>query len=206
MKADSFLSYRLLLFLGKKYFMNKIYFLLCSALWICLTACGGNPTVDSNSNFAKTLPEEQVITQTMNEFIGEPKTQDDIDRNIILNYIIDNKLDMKSTPDGIYYQITKAGTGKQPTIKDEIVTHYHGTFLDGKVFDSTLGKKKFTYPLNRMNDGWKKALPLMPTGSKGIFIMPSSLCYGEQGFGNLIPPNTILIFEIELLGIKEEKI
>ncbi|HFB99754.1 MAG TPA: hypothetical protein ENJ53_03005 [Phaeodactylibacter sp.] len=180
---------------------NNIFFLL-----FFLVSCGGGPTTTANNSFAKTLSEEQIIDRTMNDFVANATTQDEIDRNLILNYIIDNKLDMQSTPDGIYYQITKEGTGSHPTIQDVIVTNYHGTFLDGKVFDSTRGKKKpFTHPLSRMNDGWKKVLPLMKTGSTGIFIIPSRFCYGEQGFGELIPPNTILKFEIELLGIKERR-
>jgi len=142
----------------------------------------------------------------MNDFIGDPQTQDEIDKNIILNHIIDNKLDMQFTPDGIYYQITKEGTGNNPTIKDVIVVNYHGTFLDGKVFDSRMEKNDpFIYPLKRVNDGWKKIIPMMKTGSRGTFIIPSKLCYGTQGFGDQIPPNAILIFDIELLGVKEKK-
>ena len=112
---------------------------------------------------------------------------------------------MESTLDGIYYQITKEGIGNHPTMKNTIITNYHGTFLDGKVFDSTTGKKTFTYPLSRMNDGWKRGLPLMKSGGKAIFIIPSRLCYGEEGFGDLIPPNAVLKFEVELVGIKETK-
>ena len=165
-------------------------------------SCEWESSTTSNNNFVKTLSEDQVINKTMNEFIGQPTNQKEIDRNLILNHIIDNKLDMESTPDGIYYQITKEGIGNHPSVKNTIVTNYHGTFLDEKVFDSTKGKDPFTYPLSRMNDGWKKALPLLKSGGKGIFIIPSNLCYGEEGFGDLIPPNTVLKFEIELIGIK----
>lgn len=181
--------------------MKKVFFILSI---LAFNACElGTSSNNANLGFAKKLSEEDVINKTMNDFIGDPQTQAEKDRNVILNYIIDNQLDMQSTKDGIYYQITKEGTGNQPTIKDVIVTNYHGTFLDGKVFDSKMDRAKpFTYPLKRMNDGWKKALPLLKAGSKGIFIIPSELCYGEQGFGDLIPPNSILKFEIELLGIK----
>jgi len=169
------------------------------------SSCEWESSTTANNNFAKTLSEDQVINKTMNEFIGEPSNQNEIDRNLILNHIIDHKLDMESTPDGIYYQITKEGIGNHPTIKSTIVTNYHGTFLDGKVFDSTHGKKPFTYPLSRMNDGWKKSLPLLKSGGKGIFIIPSNLCYGEEGFGDLIPPNAVLKFEVELIGIKGDQ-
>lgn len=182
--------------------MKNLFFLF---LFLAFTSCDID---SSNSNasvgFAKKLTEEEVVAKTMNDFVSEEKTQADKDRNIIINYIIDQKLDMQSTPDGIYYQITKEGTGNYPTVKDQIVTHYHGTFLNGKVFDSSIGKDPFSYPLRKMNDGWKKALPLMKAGSKGVFIIPSGLCYGEEGLGKTIPPNSILKFEIELLGIKGE--
>lgn len=174
-------------------------------LFLIFSSCEWESSTIINNNFAKTLSEDQVINKTMDEFYGEPANQDEIDRNLILNHIIDHKLDMESTLDGIYYQITKEGIGNHPTMKNTIITNYHGTFLDGKVFDSTTGKKTFTYPLSRMNDGWKRGLPLMKSGGKAIFIIPSRLCYGEEGFGDLIPPNAVLKFEVELVGIKETK-
>lgn len=179
--------------------MRNIFFPL---LILSFLSCEMESSDHANNNLVKTLSEDQVINKTMNEFIGEPTNQDEIDRNLILNHIIDNKLDMESTPDGIYYQILKEGVGKHPTVKNTIVTNYHGTFLDGKIFDTRKGKEPFTYPLSRMNDGWKKALPLLKSGGKGIFIIPSKLCYGPEGFGDLIPPNSILKFEVELIGIK----
>ncbi len=177
--------------------------ILFSLFLFSISACEWEGSTTSyNNGFTRKLTEDQVINNTMNDFIREPNTQDEVDRNIILNYIIDNKLEMESTPEGIYYQITRQGTGDHPTIKDDIVVHYHGTLLNGKVFDSTRGKSFFTYPLKRMIDGWQKGIPLMKTGSKAIFIIPSSMCYGENGFNDLIPPHSILKFEIELLGIK----
>ncbi|MEM6965493.1 MAG: FKBP-type peptidyl-prolyl cis-trans isomerase [Bacteroidota bacterium] len=181
--------------------MKRIIFIL---FIITFTACEWEASSNqANLGLAKKLSEEEVINNTMNDFIGDPKSQAEKDRNIILNHIIDHQLDMQSTEDGIYYQIIRVGTGNRPTLEDVIATNYRGTFLDGKVFDSKMDRAKpFTYPLRRMNDGWKKALPLMKAGSKGLFIIPSELCYGAEGFGDLIPPNAILKFEIELLGIK----
>jgi len=169
-----------------------------------IISCDYVNTSSSNNNFARTLSEDQVIEKVMNGFIADPKNQHELDRNIIINYVIDHKLDMKSTESGIYYQILKKGKGEFPTIQDEIVANYHGTFLDGTVFDSTKDKNPFEYPIHRLNEGWKEILPMMKSGGKGIFIIPSKLCYGKKGFGDLIPPNTILKFEIELLGIKSK--
>ncbi|MFK7775000.1 MAG: FKBP-type peptidyl-prolyl cis-trans isomerase [Saprospiraceae bacterium] len=179
--------------------MRNTFLLL---LILVFSSCEWESSTTANNNIVKTLSEEQVINKTMADFYAETTNQNEIDRNLILNHIIDNKLDMESTPDGIYYQITKEGIGNHPTINSTIVTNYNGTFLDGKIFDSTTGKKPLTYPLSRMNDGWKKAIPLMKSGGKAIFIIPSRLGYGEEGFGDLIPPNTVLRFEVELIGIK----
>lgn len=180
--------------------VKKILFLI-SVLFIA--SCEYVSDNSANNNFARTLPEDQVIEKVMNEFIAEPNSQHELDRNIIINYVIDHKLDMKSTESGIYYQILKKGKGTPPSPKDEIIANYHGTFLDGTVFDSTKDKKPFEFPISRLNQGWQEILPMMNNGSKGIFIIPSKLCYGKRGFGDLIPPNTILKFEIELLGIKK---
>jgi FKBP-type peptidyl-prolyl cis-trans isomerase len=191
----------LIIFKSKTSMKNIFLFLFI----FIFNSCDRESSITSNNNLIKRLSEDQVINKVMNQFISEPSNQDDIDRNLILNHIIDKKLDMESTPEGIYFQITKEGIGNHPDLKNTIITNYRGTFLDGNLFDSTQGKKPFTYPLNRMNDGWKKAIPLMKSGGKAIFIMPSKLCYGEKGFGDLIPPNSILKFEIELIGIKRTK-
>ena len=167
-----------------------------------LASCDYLSSNQPDNNFARTLPEDKVIEKVMNEFIADPQNQHELDRNIIINYVIDHQLDMQSTESGIYYQILKEGKGEAPTKKDEIIANYHGTFLDGTVFDTTKDKKSFEFPVQRLNKGWKEVLPMMKSGGKGIFIIPSKLCYGKQGFGDLIPPNTILKFEIELLGIK----
>ena len=182
--------------------VKKILFLFTVSF---IVSCGYLSDNSSNNNFARTLPEDQVIEKVMNEFIAEPNNQNELDRNIIINYVIDHKLDMNSTESGIYYQILKKGSGKPPSPNDEIIANYHGTFLDGTVFDSTKDKKPFEFPISRLNEGWQEILPMMNNGSKGIFIIPSKLCYGKKGFGDLIPPNTILKFEIELLSIKHHE-
>jgi len=170
-----------------------------------LTSCEWSSSESANVGFAKTLTEDEVTERMINDLPIKEENQNDIDKTKIINHIIEHKLDMQSTPDGIYYQIIKEGKGSYPSLKDEIVVNYTGWILDGKIFDTTEGKKSFVHPLRKMNDGWQKIIPMMKTGgSKGLFIIPSKLCYGENGWGDLIPPNSVLKFEIELLGVKEQ--
>ena len=105
---------------------------------------------------------------------------------------------------GIQYEILKAGKGPKPKITDTVTVHYHGTLIDGSVFDSSVKRgNPATFPLNGVIKGWGEVLPLMPTGSKWKVVIPPELAYGEQGAGAKIGPGATLIFEIELLEIKK---
>ncbi len=103
---------------------------------------------------------------------------------------------------GLQYKILKAGDGRQPTEEDTVEAHYRGTFIDGKEFDSSLKRgQPATFPVKRVIAGWKEALKLMPVGSKWQLFIPSKLAYGTRGT-ELIGPNSVLIFEVELLQIQ----
>jgi len=105
-------------------------------------------------------------------------------------------------PSGLQYEIIKAGSGPKPKPEDQVKCHYHGTTIDGKVFDSSVDRgEPAVFPVNRVIPGWTEALQLMPVGSKWKLFIPSSLAYGEQGAGQDIKPNSTLIFEVELLEI-----
>ena len=104
---------------------------------------------------------------------------------------------------GLRYQVLKEGTGAKPSITDTVVTHYHGTFLDGSVFDSSVDRgAPATFPVNGVIRGWTEALQLMSVGSKWRLVIPPDLAYGKRGAGRLIPPNATLIFEVELLDVR----
>jgi FKBP-type peptidyl-prolyl cis-trans isomerase FklB len=106
-------------------------------------------------------------------------------------------------PSGLQYKILKEGTGKSPKATDTVTTHYRGTTIDGKEFDSSYKRgEPATFPLNRVIPGWTEALQHMKIGSKWEIYVPSHLGYGESGAGQDIGPNATLIFEVELLGIK----
>ena len=103
---------------------------------------------------------------------------------------------------GLQYKIEKQGSGKKPTQDDSVVVHYRGALINGQVFDSSYERgQPITLALNRVIKGWQEALPLMPTGSKWKIYVPSELGYGEQGAGANIPPNSTLVFDIELISI-----
>jgi len=105
-------------------------------------------------------------------------------------------------PSGLQYEILTAGTGAIPTAADTVKVHYHGTTIDGKVFDSSVRRgEPTTFGVTQVISGWVEALQLMPIGSKWKLFIPSELAYGAQGAGQAIAPHTTLIFEVELLDV-----
>ncbi len=103
---------------------------------------------------------------------------------------------------GLQYQVLQKGEGASPTLADEVKTHYHGTLIDGTVFDSSVERgEPISFPLNGVIQGWQEALQLMKVGDKFRIFVPEHLAYGEQEAGPHIKPYSALIFEIELLGI-----
>jgi FKBP-type peptidyl-prolyl cis-trans isomerase FklB len=113
-----------------------------------------------------------------------------------------NKEGVVTLPNGMQYKVLKEGTGPKPKSDSEVQVHYHGTHINGKVFDSSYERgEPITLSLTQVIKGWQEALPLMSVGSKYQFYIPAELAYGERGAGTSIGPNEALIFDIELLGI-----
>ncbi len=105
-------------------------------------------------------------------------------------------------PSGLQYEVLKPGTGATPKATDKVTVHYHGTLLDGTVFDSSVERNKpATFPVNGVIKGWTEALQLMKVGDKWKLFIPTELAYGSRGAGSDIGPNAALIFEVELLGV-----
>ncbi len=103
---------------------------------------------------------------------------------------------------GLQYEVLKEGTGKKPKATDQVRCHYHGTLIDGTVFDSSVRRNEpAVFPVNGVIQGWVEALQLMPVGSKWKLFIPYNLGYGSRGAGNSIPPYAALVFEVELLEI-----
>lgn len=104
---------------------------------------------------------------------------------------------------GLQYEVLKSGDGKSPTASDTVVTHYHGTLIDGTVFDSSVERgKPATFGVGQVIKGWTEALQKMKVGDKWRVVLPPNLAYGARGAGGKIGPNETLIFEVELLEIK----
>ena len=112
--------------------------------------------------------------------------------------------DMKTTASGLKYQVLKQGTGTvSPKATDTVNVHYHGTLPDGTVFDSSVERgQPISFPLNAVIPGWTEGLQLMKVGDKFKFEIPPNLAYGPNSPSPKIPPNSTLVFEVELLGIQ----
>jgi FKBP-type peptidyl-prolyl cis-trans isomerase len=111
-----------------------------------------------------------------------------------------------ATESGLQYRILKQGDGAMPTSEDQVQVHYTGKLLDGTVFDSSVERgEPLTIPVTGVIQGWAELLQLMPVGSKYQVWIPSELAYGSQGAGQTIKPNSVLEFEVELLGIVEKE-
>ena len=120
-------------------------------------------------------------------------------------FLANNKTrkDVTTLPNGLQYEVLKAGDGPKPTEADTVVVHYTGTLIDGTEFDSSVKRgEPATFPLKGVIKGWTEILQLMPKGSKWKVFIPSELAYGDRAAGQLIKPGSTLIFDIDLIDIK----
>jgi FKBP-type peptidyl-prolyl cis-trans isomerase FklB len=142
---------------------------------------------------AKMLEEQKEMAAAAGKYKEEGK-----------KYLAENgkRKGVATTASGLQYEVLKEGTGPKPAVTDSVNVHYHGTLIDGKVFDSSVERGEPTsFPLQGVIRGWTEGLQLMPVGSKWRFHIPSDLAYGDQAQGDDIPPGSTLIFDVELLGI-----
>jgi FKBP-type peptidyl-prolyl cis-trans isomerase FklB len=110
---------------------------------------------------------------------------------------------VKTLSSGLQYKVIAEGTGRSPKATDTVTVNYRGTFVDGKEFDSSYKRgQPASFPVNGVIPGWTEALQLMKEGAKWQIAVPAGLAYGEKGAGNIIGPNAVLIFDIELISIK----
>ncbi|NQZ05423.1 FKBP-type peptidyl-prolyl cis-trans isomerase [Idiomarina sp.] len=112
---------------------------------------------------------------------------------------------VKVTESGLQYEVIEAGEGVSPNEDDIVEVHYEGTLVNGEVFDSSYERGEPTvFPLNRVIPGWTEGLQLMKEGGKYRFVIPAELAYGDREVGGQIPPNSTLIFTVELLDVKDK--
>lgn len=113
-----------------------------------------------------------------------------------------HKAGVVELPSGLQYQVLQKGNGEKPKATDKVKCHYHGTLINGTVFDSSIERgQPAVFGVNQVIPGWVEALQLMEVGSKWRLFIPSNLAYGEHGAGEMIEPNSTLIFDVELLDI-----
>ena len=113
-----------------------------------------------------------------------------------------HKAGVTTLPSGLQYEVINMGEGPKPQLTDSVECHYHGTLINGQVFDSSMDRgETATFPLQGVIKGWTEILQLMPVGSKWKVVIPADLAYGDRGAGQMIQPGSTLIFIIELIAI-----
>jgi FKBP-type peptidyl-prolyl cis-trans isomerase FkpA len=126
----------------------------------------------------------------------DKESQAEKDDKIIQQYLADHNLEATKHSSGLYYNITKEGSGGHPTVGNTVLVNYKGTLTDGTVFDQSASTIEL--PLSNVIMGWQIGIPLLQPGGKGVFYIPSKLGYGSSSVGS-IPANSVLIFEVTLV-------
>lgn len=159
---------------------------------------------DVYTDQALQLDQEQSM-QTFQAYMQkavEAKNQQALAANKV--YLDENKAkpNVKTTESGLQYEVLKAGNGKKPGPNDQVTVHYTGKLTDGTIFDSSVERNEpATFGVSQVIPGWTEALQLMKEGDKVLLTIPPDLGYGDRGAGGQIPPNAILVFEVELLKV-----
>jgi FKBP-type peptidyl-prolyl cis-trans isomerase FklB len=154
---------------------------------------------DVMTNFQKEMREKQMARMK-----DQSKEAGDKNKKEGETFLAENKKKpgVITTPSGLQYKVITMGTGPKPKTNDTVITHYRGTFIDGKEFDSSYKRgEPFVTPVTKVIKGWTEALMMMPVGSKWQLVLPPDIAYGQGGMG--IPPNSVLQFDMELIGIQE---
>ena len=174
--------------------MKKIFIMAMTAMLITgMASCGGNNSANTESA-QETAPEygEQIKDNLTlgREFLEQNAKNDSV----------------VQTESGLQYMVLKEGNGAKPGPTDTVTVHYTGKLIDGTVFDSSVENgEPISFPLNGVIPGWTEGLQLMSEGSKYRLFIPSELAYGAQGAGDVILPNSTLIFDVELIKVVKKQ-
>jgi len=177
----------------------KFYLVLLLGI-ISISACNNSKT-SSPQNEDSIQKEDTDFGELYQYYHTNPKTQEQKDENLLIDYVGDKNLDVFRTLSGVYIQKMKEFPEKD-SIKwgDKISVHYKGYFLNGDEFDSSYKREKpITFRVGSMITGWNEALLHLKRGEEAKLLIPSHLAYGKRGFDDLVPPDESLIFDIEIL-------
>ncbi|MCH2211097.1 MAG: FKBP-type peptidyl-prolyl cis-trans isomerase [Fuerstiella sp.] len=159
---------------------------------------------DAQAN-AESLLTPQIMQQSLQDYQKQRQAREGEDNKAAgVAFLKANKEKegVVSLPSGLQYKVMTKGSGPSPAATDTVTVHYHGTLIDGRVFDSSVDRgQPATFPLNRVIRGWTEGLQLMKVGGKWTFYIPSEMAYGPQRRSAVIGANSTLIFEVELLSI-----
>jgi len=159
----------------------------------------GNPSQVREADLKSAIDDlNQRMIKKQNENAGKEAAAGE-------QFLADNadRDEVKVTDSGLQYEVLASGEGETPSASSTVKVHYHGTLIDGTVFDSSVNRgEPIEFPVNGVIAGWTEALQLMKTGDKWKLYIPHNLAYGAQGAGGVIGPYQALIFEVELLAVK----
>jgi FKBP-type peptidyl-prolyl cis-trans isomerase FklB len=159
----------------------------------------GNPSQVREADLKSAIDDlNQRMIKKQNENAGKEASAGE-------QFLADNadRDEVKVTDSGLQYEVLASGDGETPSASSTVKVHYHGTLIDGTVFDSSVNRgEPIEFPVNGVIAGWTEALQLMKTGDKWKLYIPHNLAYGAQGAGGVIGPYQALIFEVELLAVK----
>jgi FKBP-type peptidyl-prolyl cis-trans isomerase len=172
-----------------------------SLLIMFLTGCGQNSIekLELKEKPLQKLTEDQIV-HLYTDFTSNPSNQWQKDINSLIDYAIDNNILFSKTETGLMYKFLRKGMGMNAKFGQAVKVNYQGSFVDKKVFDSSYKRgESYQMIIGEGIYAWDEALEMMNPGSKIIILVPSQLAYGEEGFPGFVPPNTPLVFTIELL-------
>jgi len=153
----------------------------------------------------KTAVDAQTANQIIQDYMTAAQAKKGAEAVARCGAFLENnkkRKEVTTLPSGLQYEVIKTGTGPKPSATDKVKVHYHGTLINGDVFDSSVERgQPAEFGVNQVIKGWTEALQLMNTGSKWKIFLPADLAYGDRGAGGKIGPNEALIFEVELLEV-----
>lgn len=168
----------------------------------------GALTKEDQEKIFKVFSEAMQVKQKAVAEKQEAQNKIEGDKNVAIGkkFLEENKTKpgVRTTASGLQFKVVSEGNGPKPTAADNVTVHYTGTLIDGTKFDSSVGKDPVTFPLGGVIKGWTEGLQLMNEGSKYTFYIPSELAYGDRGAGGIIGPNSVLVFDVELIKVDKK--